>query len=123
MVESHLIKFDGPPYYAYFEHPDGSWYMVWMTHTDPKTEHGHPWHVHATYDKFGAVRPNLEIRWYEQPYGTKNWDFDTLEEAVSYFYHERYLLRLKHGYRLVIANIPKEWPTVTEIDESSPDDL
>jgi len=116
MSETHLITHSGPPYYAYFEHTDGSWYMLWMTYTEPKTEHGHPWHVHTTYDKLGAVKPNLEARWYEQPYGMKNWDFDTLEEAVFYFYHKRYLLRLRHGYRLVIGNIPEEWPISTEVE-------
>jgi hypothetical protein len=105
----HLVTHNPPPYYAYFEHPDGSWYMLWMTRTDPKTERGHQWHVHATYDKFGAMRPNLEIRWYEQPYGINNRDFDTLDDAVSHFYNERYLTRVEHGYRLVLGNVPEEW--------------
>jgi GH35 family endo-1,4-beta-xylanase len=104
-----MIRHGEPPYYAYFEHPDGSWYMVWMTETYPKTERGHRFHVHSNYDKLGVVRPNLEIKWYEQSYGMKNWDFDTFEDAVAHFYHERFLPRMEHGYRLVMGNIPPEW--------------
>ncbi len=42
------------PYYAHFEHPDGSWYLLWVTHTQPQTARGHPWHVHASFDKQGG---------------------------------------------------------------------
>lgn len=103
-----------PPYYAYFEHPDGSWYMLWMTHTIPKTARGHPWHVHATYDKHGATRPDLNSPWHEQPYGMRNWDFDTLADAIDYFYKQRYLLRIKHGYYLKAGKIPRDWPVEPE---------
>jgi hypothetical protein len=103
------IVHEEPPYYAYFQHDDGSWYMLWMTQTDPKTERGHEWHVHASYDKYGSTSPNLESKWYERPYGTANWDFDSLESAIDHFYKERFLLRLKHGYELIMANIPEEW--------------
>ena len=53
------INHDKPPYYAYFEHADGSWYMLWMTHTKPKTERGHDWHVHATFEKHDVTKPNI----------------------------------------------------------------
>jgi hypothetical protein len=108
--EAPQIRHSNPPYYAYFERADGSWYMLWMTHAQPKTRRGHPWHVHATYDKHGATKPNLSSPWFEQPYGMRNWAFDTLEEAVEHFYHERYLLRLARGYKLVVGNIPEDWP-------------
>ena len=108
------ITHNKPPYYAYFEHADGSWYMLWMTHTKPKTERGHDWHVHATFEKHDATKPNLDSEWYEKPYGTSNWDFDSFEKALEYFYKERYLLRLQHGYELVIANTPEDWPQKKE---------
>lgn len=107
-LERKIIH-EGPPYYAYFEHTDGSWYMLWMTRTDPKTLRGHEWHVHASFDKYGSTMPKLESGWYEKPYGTSNWDFDSLEDAIDYFYKERFLLRLKHGYKLIIASIPRDW--------------
>lgn len=110
-----LIKHGPPPYYAYFEHPDGSWYMVWMTETSPKTARGHRFHVHAMYNKFNTVRPNLESRWYEQPYGMRNWDFNDFEEAVSEFYKKRFIPRLRHGYRLVMGNIPSGWLSCEEL--------
>ena len=108
------IIHEKPPYYAYFEHAYGNWYMLWMTHTKPKTERGHDWHVHATFEKHDATKPNLDSEWYEKPYGTSNWDFDSFEKALEYFYKERYLLRLQHGYELVIANIPEDWPQKKE---------
>lgn len=111
-LKTSMVRHGEPPYYAYFEHPDGSWYMVWMTETYPKTERGHRFHVHSNYDKLGVVRPNLEIKWYEQSYGMKNWDFHTLEDAVAHFYHERFLPRMEHEYRLVMGNIPSEWLSV-----------
>jgi len=107
-MEKRVVH-EGPPYYAYFEHPDGSWYMLWMTRTEPKTQRGHEWHVHASFDKHRTTLPNLESRWYEKLYGMSNWDFDSLDEAVSYFYEERFLLRLKHEYKLITANIPADW--------------
>ena len=103
------IVHEEPPYYAYFEHSDGSWYMLWMTQTKPKTERGHGWHVHASFDKYRTSLPNLESRWYEKPYGMSNWDFGSLNDAADYFYNKRYLLRLKHGYEVIRANIPEDW--------------
>lgn len=100
-----------PPYHAYFEHEDGSWYMLWMTRSAPKTERGHPWHVHVTLDKHGTMKPVLASRWFEQPYGAYNWDFDTLDEAIEHFLEERYLPRIERGYRLVTGHIPPDWPT------------
>ena len=46
-----------PAYFAHFSHKDGSWYRLWITHTRPKTERGHPWHLHASYDKSGTIGP------------------------------------------------------------------
>ena len=103
------IAHGDPPYYAYFEHQDGSWYMLWMTRTQPKTSHGHRWHVHASYDKHRTSLPNLESKWHEKPYGMRNWDFSSLDDAAKHFHEERFLLRLKHGYQLVVANIPEDW--------------
>lgn len=107
-LERRIVHIDSP-YYAYFEHPDGSWYMLWMTQTQPKTTRGHNWHVHASFDKYRTTLPNLESRWYDKPYGMSNWDFDSLDEAVEYFHKERFLLRLEHGYELIAANIPEDW--------------
>jgi hypothetical protein len=107
--KTRLITHGKPPYYAYFEHPDGSWYMVWMTETFPKTERGHRFHVHTNYDKLGTVKPNPQSRWYEQPYGMRNWDFDNLKDATIHFYCKRFLPRLHHGYRLIMGNVPPEW--------------
>ena len=109
-MERRIIH-ETPPYYAYFEHPDGSWYMLWMTRTRPKTLRGHEWHVHASFDKHGTTLPNLESEWYKKPYGMSNWDFASLDEAVEHFHEERFLLRLKHGYELLVANIPEDWLT------------
>jgi hypothetical protein len=103
------IVHEDPPYYAYFEHSDGSWYMLWMTRSRPKTTRGHEWHVHASFDKHRTSMPNLESNWHEKPYGMSNWDFGSLEEAIDYFYNKRFLLRLKHGYDLIAANIPEDW--------------
>src|SRR5436305_1395229 len=71
------------PVFAFFRHPDGSWYRLWLTHTDPKSPRGHPWHVHASYDKSGASAPVAGVRWYEQSYGMANWDFDTQDAALA----------------------------------------
>ena len=83
--------------------------MLWMTRTKPRTSRGHRWHVHASFDKYRTSLPNLESKWYERPYGMRDWDFDSVDDAAKHFYEERFLLRLKHGYELVIANIPGDW--------------
>lgn len=93
------------PVYALFRHPDGSWYRLWITHAEPKTERGHPWHVHATYDKTGSIAPVAGTLWYEQPYGMSNWDFDSEADALAAF-RERAEERLKHGYELREGAIP-----------------
>lgn len=87
------------PRYAHFTHPDGSWYRLWMTHSEPKTERGHPYHLHATYDKTGTLAPVPGANWREQPYGMANWDFDTESQAQEAF-TERANERLAHGYEL-----------------------
>jgi len=101
------VTYGEPPYYAYFEHPDGSWYMLWITYLRDDQENR--WSVHATYDKRGATEPKLDGEWYKQPHGAKNWSFNTIEETLDHFYQKRYLPRIKHGYRLVIGNIPEDW--------------
>jgi hypothetical protein len=93
------------PVYALFRHPDGSWYRLWMTHTEPKTLRGHPWHLHASYDKTGTVAPIAGTLWYAQPYGMANWDFDTEDEARTAFL-ERAAERIAHGYELREGAIP-----------------
>jgi hypothetical protein len=93
------------PRYAYFEHPDGSWYRLWMTRTFPKTKRGHPWHVHATYDKTGTMASIPDTRWYEQPYGIANWDFTNETDAVQAF-RVNADERLAHGYMLCEGTIP-----------------
>src|SRR5438270_80742 len=95
------------PIYAMFRHPDGSWYRLWITITEPKTERGHPWHLHATYDKTGTMAPVAGTLWYEQPYGMANWDFDTEAEVVGAF-RERATERLEHGYELREGVIPEQ---------------
>lgn len=97
--------FDESIYHAYFEHPDGSWYMLWMTYD--KERRG--WGVHANYDKSGVTKPKLERDWYGQPHGDKNWRFNTMEEALDHFYRKRYIPRIKHGYRLIMGNVPDGW--------------
>lgn len=94
------------PIYALFRHPDGSWYRLWITHMEPKTERGHAWHLHATYDKSGTVAPVAGTLWYEQPYGMSDWDFDAEEEACAAF-RERAQERLTHGYALREGRIPE----------------
>jgi hypothetical protein len=91
--------------YAFFRHNDGSWYRLWLTHTTPRTKQGHPWHLHASYDKTGTVSPVAGTPWFEQPYGMHNWDFYQHEDAVAAFIsraHER----LAHGYVLMEGAIP-----------------
>ncbi len=85
--------------YAHFKHPDGSWYRLWITHSQPKTERGHPWHLHASYDKTGTIAPIGGARWYEQPYGMSNWDFDVQDDVLAAF-RARAAERLEHGYEL-----------------------
>ncbi|HSH79384.1 MAG TPA: hypothetical protein VLA19_12750 [Herpetosiphonaceae bacterium] len=85
--------------YAHFTHPDSSWYRLWITHSQPKTERGHPWHLHASYDKSGTIAPIGGTRWYEQPYGMSNWDFDVEDDVLAAF-RARAAERLEHGYEL-----------------------
>ncbi len=92
--------------HAHFGHADGSWYRLWITQTRPKTERGHPWHVHASYDKTGTIAPIGGTRWWEQPYGMANWDFDTETEAIADF-KTRTAERLKHGYELREGAVPE----------------
>jgi hypothetical protein len=94
------------PVFAHFRHPDGSWYRLWITHTTSKTSRGHPWHLHATYDKSGTIAPVAGTRWYEQPYGMTNWDFDTEGDVLSAF-QTRARERLTHGYELREGVIPE----------------
>lgn len=95
------------PVYAHFRHSDGSWYRLWMTYTQPKTERGHPWHLHATYDKTGTIAPVAGTRWYEEAYGMANWDFDSEGEALEAF-RSRANDRLAHGYELREGAIPEQ---------------
>ena len=85
------------PVFAEFTHRDGSWYRLWITQSEPKTERGHPFHLHANYDKTGTMAPVAGTDWYEQPYGMANWNFETFEEAQEAF-EERAEERLAHGY-------------------------
>ena|SRR3712207_4006089 len=93
------------PVYAFFVHPDGSWYRLWITYTEPKTERGHRWHLHASYDKSGTVAPIAGTHWYEEPYGIANWDFDTEADALDAF-RTRANERLAHGYELREGGMP-----------------
>jgi predicted DNA-binding WGR domain protein len=93
------------PVYAHFRHPDGSWYRLWITHTPRKSARGHPWHLHASYDKSGTIAPIAGTTWYEQAYGMANWDFDSEAEVLAAF-RERSDERLKHGYELREGAIP-----------------
>lgn len=93
------------PLFAMFRHPDGSWYRLWITHSQPKTERGHAWHLHASYDKTGTVAPIAGTLWYEQPYGMSDWAFDAEDEALAAFL-ERAQERLAHGYALREGAIP-----------------
>ena len=92
-------------HYAHFTHPDGSWYRLWITRSEPKTARGHPWHLHAAYDKTGTIAPIAGTRWYEQPSGMSNWDFDTEAEALAAF-RTRAAERLKHGYEVREGSVP-----------------
>ena len=95
----------GQPIYASFHHPDGSWYRLWITETQPKTERGHRWHLHASYDKTGTMAPIAGTPWHEQLYGMANWDFDSEEDAVTGF-RERAAERLNHGYEVREGAVP-----------------
>lgn len=95
------------PVYALFRHPDGSWYRLWMTRSTPKTERGHAWHLHASYDKTGTLAPVAGTRWWEQLYGMADWDFDGEADALSAF-RARALERLAHGYELREGAVPEE---------------
>lgn len=85
--------------HAWFEHADGSWYRLWVTRTLPKTRRGHPWHLHASYDKSRTLAPIARTPWFEQLYGMANWDFDSEVAALAAF-RERAAERLAHGYKL-----------------------
>ena len=93
------------PLYSFFWHSDGSWYRMWVTHTEPKSTQGRPWHLHVIYDKTGTISPVAGGRWYEQPYGMRNWDFKTSEQAQA-AYINRAQERLRHGYELREGVIP-----------------
>lgn len=96
------------PYYAHFEHPDGSWYLLWVTHTQPKTARGHAWHVHASFDKYGGTQPVVSSEgWAMGPYGMHNWDFDEERAALDEF-NRRFQTRLEHGYTVVRARLPEQ---------------
>jgi len=96
-----------PPYYAYLEHPDGRWYAAWITHTSPRTERGHPWHVHADYSREDRLRFTGQGDWYAAPYGMGNWDFNSVEDATRNFLEERLRPRLGAGYQLVQGHLPE----------------
>ena len=91
-------------YYVALRHPDGRWYRLWMTNTEPKTGRGHPWHVHANYDLSWTVEPRSGDDWFERPYGISNWDFNTYEQALDAFL-ERFEMRLGHGYAVEATNM------------------
>lgn len=95
------------PIYASFHHPDGSWYRLWITQTTPKTERGHSWHLHASYDKSGTMAPIAGTRWFEQPYGMTNWDFNSEADAMAAFC-ERAEERLSHGYEVREGEVPSQ---------------
>jgi hypothetical protein len=98
---------DHQPIFAFFFHPDRSWYRIWITKTEPKSEQGHPWHLHANFDKSGTISPVAGTRWFEQPYGMRNWDFRSREEAINAFI-ARAMERTSHGYELREGEIPPE---------------
>src|SRR5437588_11422972 len=92
--------------HAFFRHSDGSWYRLWVTRSEPKTPRGHPWHVHASYDKSGASAPVAGARWFDQPYGMANWDFESADGARAEF-RRRAEDRLAHGYELLEGAVPE----------------
>jgi len=107
---NHHITTGAPPYHAYFEHPDGSWYMLWMTRTFPKTSRGHPWHVHIRWNKWGGRKPARNWPWWERLWGKANRDFHDPNKAVNEFYFNRYLPRIEHGYELIEGHLAPGWP-------------
>jgi hypothetical protein len=97
------------PYYAHFEHPDGSWYLLWVTRTHPRSERGHPWHVHASFDKHGGLQPAIGAEgWNMGPYGMHNWDFDGEDDALKEF-GDRMRARFEHGYQIMRARLPEKY--------------
>lgn len=96
-LQNVVMEQDDGCYYAYFEHPDGKWYMLWITHTKPKTQRGHAWHVHRTYDPWGTSFPNLDAKWWTRPCGQSNDDFNDHFQAVAKF-KEIYKERIDKGY-------------------------
>ena len=102
--ESEIESESEPCYHAEFRHPDGRWYRLWMTRTEPKTGRGHPWHVHASYDLGGTMQPGEEHGWTEQAYGIKNWDFYAYDDALAAFV-ERFQRRIDHGYTVAETNM------------------
>lgn len=91
--------------FAHFSHADGSWYRLWVTHTEPKTERGHPWHLHASYDKSGTLAPIAGTDWYDQAYGMSNWDYQS-EDEVRAAFAMRADERLEHGYEVREGKLP-----------------
>lgn len=91
--------------FAFFRHPDGRWYRIWMTRTQPRTQRGHPWHVHVSYDQGGSLAPVAGPQWHEAAYGMANWDFDDLEAALV-AYRRRARDRAARGYSLVEGCVP-----------------
>lgn len=98
---------DLQPTYALFRHEDGSWYRLWITESEPKTERGHRFHLHASFDKTGTIAPVAGTEWYRQPYGMSNWDYDSREAAICDF-RRRAEERLAHGYTVREGAIPAE---------------
>ncbi len=109
VVEQRTVTRGFPPFFAYLEHPDGRWYAVWMTRTEPRSQRGHPWHVHADYSSEDRMRFGLAHDWYQATYGMRNWDFDTVEEAATSFWTERVQPRLQHGYQIRAAHLADGW--------------
>jgi len=91
--------------HASFHHPSGAWYRLWITRTEPKTERGHAWHLHASFDRTGTIAPVAGTNWYELPYGMKNWDYDSRDEAHAAFL-TRARERLRHGYAVREGSVP-----------------
>lgn len=108
-TDGGAVRHGEPPYFAYLEHPDGRWYATWMTHTQPRTERGHPWHVHADYSSETRMSFQRGGDWPLALYGMRNWDFDTLEEAVAFLVRERLAPRLAAGYQVVEGRLPTEF--------------
>jgi len=101
---------DAQPVFALFRHEDGSWYRLWITHSEPKTGRGHRWHLHASYDKTGTLAPVAGTLWHEQPYGMSNWDYDSEGDALEEF-RRRAAERFEHGYTLREGAIPPPSPS------------